>query len=103
MPELHSRSSSRAVALTHPQELDSDSSRCLAVVMLAAGAGAVLAGLVLISGGGLLVALMSYSLGGTLFAAACVGFLLLKDMGLARLRSAWRRIDASGRFRRLPS
>jgi hypothetical protein len=93
----------RARPLTPPQARDGAAARGLAIAMLAAGGGAVIAGATLVSGGGLLAALLGYSLGGTLCAAAGVGGLLLKDVGVARLRSAWSRQGASGRLRRLPS
>ena len=75
----------------------SDATRSLGIVLLAAIAGAALAVAVLVTGGGFLAALLSYSLGASLFAALCVGLLLLREV-LDEPRTAWPR-----RGRRLAS
>jgi hypothetical protein len=81
--------------------LGSDATRSLGIVLLAAAAGAALALAVISTGGGFLVALLSYSFGASLFAALGVGLLLLRETGLGGLRPVWPR--RARRLRRFAS
>jgi hypothetical protein len=102
MPEQQLRTS-RAVAATHPQACGSAAMPIWGIVVAAMAAGTGLASVAVLAGGGVLAALLSYSLGGSLFVAACVAGLLARQAVPARRpRAAWRR-GAGGQLRRLAS
>jgi hypothetical protein len=90
---------SRAVALARPHGA---AVRVWGIVFAAAAAGMGLAAAVLLSGGGFLAALLSYSLGGSCFVAVYAAWLLVRE-ALARLLRAASRRRAGGQLGRLAS
>ena len=92
----------RVIALADSAPRHSDPTRCLAIAVIAAAGGTMLAALVALAGGGFVAALLAYTVGGSLVAAGVAVWLLVREAA-APLRLGAVLPRRARRLRRLPS